>query len=363
MEEEEDGATKSLSQQENKFSLKLQRVTPENLKTVRTLVTSIFPVSYSDKFYQECVDNELVGVIIHNGEAIAIVAVKPENFETGQVLYIRSFGVHPRHRESGIGSFLMDFVHDKCKSLNLQNAMLHVQISNKKAIGFYKKRGFNIESMVPKYYQRYLASAYFSFEEWKPDGPDVDVGIAPPEVVRPLRSMGGGGGPPPDSTANDSPRSMAEAAAIRTGDGPYDDLMTGAAPTAPPPVYANQELNMCLICCGSAAAPIPLFSLKLFLPGPSLLNGSVSGSSDSSCLLVESEIIESRSFGLIGAGTADEDEDCLECEESGPLDEVARVCGDWRRESGAVWDDIRDEGDGDDASTVIRDRSLEICPG
>ena len=92
MEEEEDGATKSLSQQENKFSLKLQRVTPENLKTVRTLVTSIFPVSYSDKFYQECVDNELVGVIIHNGEAIAIVAVKPENFETGQVLYIRSFG-------------------------------------------------------------------------------------------------------------------------------------------------------------------------------------------------------------------------------------------------------------------------------
>ncbi|EFO86867.1 hypothetical protein CRE_04538 [Caenorhabditis remanei] len=154
MEEEEDGATKSLSQQENKFSLKLQRVTPENLKTVRTLVTSIFPVSYSDKFYQECVDNELVGVIIHNGEAIAIVAVKPENFETGQVLYIRSFGVHPRHRESGIGSFLMDFVHDKCKSLNLQNAMLHVQISNKKAIGFYKKRGFNIESMVPKYYQR-----------------------------------------------------------------------------------------------------------------------------------------------------------------------------------------------------------------
>ncbi|PIC42300.1 hypothetical protein B9Z55_009424 [Caenorhabditis nigoni] len=139
---------------DEQLQLQLEPVTAENLKTVRTLVASIFPVSYSDKFYQECLENDLVGVIVKNGEAIAIVAVKPENFESGLVLYIRSFGVHPRHRESGIGSFLMNFVEQKCKSLNLVNAMLHVQTSNKKAIKFYKNRGFIITSTVPKYYQR-----------------------------------------------------------------------------------------------------------------------------------------------------------------------------------------------------------------
>ncbi|EGT39834.1 hypothetical protein CAEBREN_22845 [Caenorhabditis brenneri] len=139
---------------EDSIDLKLERVTTENLKSVRILVTSIFPVSYSDKFYQECTENELTGVVIRHGEAIAIVAVKPESLECGPVLYIRSFGVHPRYRESGIGSFLMDFVAEKCKLLNLKHVMLHVQTSNKKAIGFYKKRGFNIENLVPKYYQR-----------------------------------------------------------------------------------------------------------------------------------------------------------------------------------------------------------------
>lgn len=72
--------------------LELLRVTAENLKPVQTLVRSIFPVSYSDNFYRECLDNELVGAIFRCGEAIAIVAVKPESFETGPVLYIRSFG-------------------------------------------------------------------------------------------------------------------------------------------------------------------------------------------------------------------------------------------------------------------------------
>ncbi|CAI2348168.1 unnamed protein product [Caenorhabditis sp. 36 PRJEB53466] len=135
-------------------SFVLERVTQHNLKAVQTLVRSIFPVTYSDKFYQECVENDLVGVILRNGEAIAIVAVKPENFESGPCLYIRSFGVHPLFREKGIGQFLMNFVEQKRASLNLPTAMLHVQTSNNTAIQFYTNRGFVIEEMIPKYYQR-----------------------------------------------------------------------------------------------------------------------------------------------------------------------------------------------------------------
>ncbi|CCD61771.1 N-terminal methionine N(alpha)-acetyltransferase NatE [Caenorhabditis elegans] len=152
--EEEECLSHSSPSTDNSLELRLQRVTAENIKTVRILVSSIFPVSYSDKFYQECMNNELTGVVIRNGEAIAIVAVKPENFETGRVLYIRSFGVHPRHREAGLGSFLMDFVDEKGKLLKLPHAMLHVQTSNKTAIEFYKNRGFNVDCLVPQYYQR-----------------------------------------------------------------------------------------------------------------------------------------------------------------------------------------------------------------
>uniref|UniRef100_A0A8R1HQL1 N-terminal methionine N(alpha)-acetyltransferase NatE n=1 Tax=Caenorhabditis japonica TaxID=281687 RepID=A0A8R1HQL1_CAEJA len=143
------------AEKKTKKKIDLERVTTQNMQTVRILVQSIFPVSYSPKFYQECLENELTGVLMRRGEAIAIVSVKPEQFDLfGAVLYIRSLGVHLCYRENGIGSLLMDFVEEKCRSLNLATALLHVQTSNQRAIDFYEKRGFKKECLVTKYYHR-----------------------------------------------------------------------------------------------------------------------------------------------------------------------------------------------------------------
>ncbi|CAI5446744.1 unnamed protein product [Caenorhabditis angaria] len=133
--------------------MELVRVTLENWKTVKTLVASIFPVSYSEKFFVECLENDLSQTIIVNNEAIAFVSVKPENFG-GDVLYVRSLGVHPLFRENGIGTRLIEFVEKKCEEHGLKIIMLHVQISNKTAIKFYESRGFRLHKLIPKYYQR-----------------------------------------------------------------------------------------------------------------------------------------------------------------------------------------------------------------
>uniref|UniRef100_A0A8R1EL14 Uncharacterized protein n=1 Tax=Caenorhabditis japonica TaxID=281687 RepID=A0A8R1EL14_CAEJA len=81
------------AEKKTKKNIDLERVTTQNMQTVRILVQSIFPVSYSPKFYQECLENELTGVLMRRGEAIAIVSVKPEQVDLfGAVLYIRSLG-------------------------------------------------------------------------------------------------------------------------------------------------------------------------------------------------------------------------------------------------------------------------------
>ncbi|CAB3401586.1 unnamed protein product [Caenorhabditis bovis] len=132
----------------------LLTVSPENIWALRALVTSIFPVSYSDKFFQECLNNDLCRVIYKKRDAIAIVAVKPEQTEYGDVLYVRSLGVHPLFREKGIGARLLNFVDVKCREKGLQVVMLHVQTSNTRAIEFYEKRGYSIDKLMKNYYHR-----------------------------------------------------------------------------------------------------------------------------------------------------------------------------------------------------------------
>ncbi|CAD6185745.1 unnamed protein product [Caenorhabditis auriculariae] len=134
----------------------LTQIDDFNIGKVKTLNQGIFPVSYSPTFYQECMDNDLCQTIIQHGEAVAIVCLKPEIVGCAKVMYVRSLGVSPLLRESGIGSRLLHFVEMKTREYKLDKIMLHVQVSNQIAIDFYQRRGFVLVETVKNYYRRCL---------------------------------------------------------------------------------------------------------------------------------------------------------------------------------------------------------------
>jgi len=53
-------------------------------------------------------------------------------------------GVHPEYRQQGIASKLMDEAEGRLKSYGTRIITLFVDEENDKAIGLYKKRGWNV---------------------------------------------------------------------------------------------------------------------------------------------------------------------------------------------------------------------------
>ncbi len=55
---------------------------------------------------------------------------------------ITDFAVFPQYRRKGIGSAIIKFAIDKCKSINMDFLTLEVRESNSNAISLYEKMGF-----------------------------------------------------------------------------------------------------------------------------------------------------------------------------------------------------------------------------
>lgn len=171
---------------------------------LRKVNTACFPVSYNEKFYQDVVERNDVGLNKYaywNGFVVGAVCTRVEPLDTvfngnnmdqgndltnnsnvqvttatnsncnngsgsngkGRYrLYIMTLGVLAAYRDRGIGTQLIQSVLDHVAEHNQQSPQqtveqvaLHVQISNQDAIRFYTTRfGFVQGEMVENYYRR-----------------------------------------------------------------------------------------------------------------------------------------------------------------------------------------------------------------
>ncbi|XP_048191961.1 N-alpha-acetyltransferase 50-like [Perognathus longimembris pacificus] len=134
-----------------KGPIELGDVTPHNMKQLKRLNQVIFPVSYNDKFYKEV--GELAKFAYCNDIAVGAVCCRVDHSQNQKRLYIMTLGCLAPYRRLRIGTKMLNHVLNICeKDGTFDNIYLHVQISNKSAIDFYRKFGFEIETK--NYYKR-----------------------------------------------------------------------------------------------------------------------------------------------------------------------------------------------------------------
>lgn len=93
---------------------------------------------FSDTFLVAEVGGRVVGYIIAR--------------RVGTRGHIIAIAVDPKYRGRGIGTILMQVILEKLKKRGVEIVWLEVRISNKRAISFYRKLGFEYTDFYPRYY-------------------------------------------------------------------------------------------------------------------------------------------------------------------------------------------------------------------
>jgi len=118
-------------------------VLPENYPL--NLWTAVISAQKGSNFVIER-DNEIVAYII------GVVDLDKQDRIKGHVY---SIGVLPDNTRKGYGKMLLDaFEHDLKDRFGVTNVTLHVRKTNKDAIAFYQRCGYQCEKKVKEYYGR-----------------------------------------------------------------------------------------------------------------------------------------------------------------------------------------------------------------
>ena len=72
-----------------------------------------------------------------------------ETFDSATICQI---AVHPYLQRRQLGTAMMDEIYNDCYAKKVQTITLEVRVGNTSAINFYKKQGFEIETIKPHYY-------------------------------------------------------------------------------------------------------------------------------------------------------------------------------------------------------------------
>ena len=135
--------------------IELGGITKHNIKLVRRLNQSIFPVNYNEKFYKDVLEaGDLAKLAFFNDIVVGAVCCRIEQVESERRLYIMTLGCLFTYRRLGIGTTMLKHVLDHASKRGIDNIYLHVQINNTGAIEFYQKFGFEIVDTREDYYKR-----------------------------------------------------------------------------------------------------------------------------------------------------------------------------------------------------------------
>ncbi|KDQ53464.1 hypothetical protein JAAARDRAFT_161507 [Jaapia argillacea MUCL 33604] len=135
-------------------------LTPNNLGTVRKLNSVLFPIKYSEKFYQDILSPEVEDyckLVYYNDIPVGTICCRME-IKNGQTrLYLMTMGVLAPYRSLGLGSQSLEAVMSAAASTSkpqLASIYLHVQVGNDAAKRFYERHGFTEVARHENYYKK-----------------------------------------------------------------------------------------------------------------------------------------------------------------------------------------------------------------
>lgn len=139
-------------------STELGSLTVHNLEQVKLLNSVVFPIAYSQKFYDEQLTvGEFAKMAFYEKIFVGSVCSRMEvNKDTeDKRLYVLSLGVLAPYRRRGVATKLYNHILEHAqKDSKIKEIFLHVQTTNVDALAFYKGFGFEIVETVKGYYKR-----------------------------------------------------------------------------------------------------------------------------------------------------------------------------------------------------------------
>ncbi|KAL6310350.1 N-acetyltransferase NAT13 [Sparassis latifolia] len=172
----------SSATQRSPTRVSLSSLTPNNLGTVRKLNSVLFPIKYSEKFYQDILLPEVEDfcklsasmssllrtvrqfhsasqfiAVYYNDVPVGTICCRMETRDGQSKLYLMTMGILAPYRSRGLGSKALQQVIEAAASHSkpkISSIYLHVQISNDSAKSFYERQDFREVGVHQGYYKK-----------------------------------------------------------------------------------------------------------------------------------------------------------------------------------------------------------------
>ena len=152
---------------QERLSCRIVTGSDQDIRTLRQVNATIFPISYHDKFYKDlgaaCGDLacRAVFILLDDRDIIGTFSCRfespPPIVDTAESItrctYVMTFGVLAKYRLLGVGEWMWERLMGMYEG-GTGLMVLHVQVGNSSALRFYKRRGFVERIVVKDYYRR-----------------------------------------------------------------------------------------------------------------------------------------------------------------------------------------------------------------
>lgn len=93
-------------------------------------------------------------------EIVAVYRITRKQYRTSHIAYFGSFAMHPMHRGRGYGKRVMLDIIERLRSGGVKRLELLVVCDNERAIGFYRRLGFEVEGTLKCFLKRANSDEY-----------------------------------------------------------------------------------------------------------------------------------------------------------------------------------------------------------
>jgi ribosomal-protein-alanine N-acetyltransferase len=132
--------------------LRLRPFSPSDIKSIQFIVENSMREKYPASMFLKIHDIWGDGFIVcdYSGQTVGFIAPMMSGPGTARILVIAVLEIL---RGQGIGSALLNAFTNECIMKGLKNIELEVRPSNKLAIRFYMKHGYQVIDTIPAFYK------------------------------------------------------------------------------------------------------------------------------------------------------------------------------------------------------------------
>ncbi len=135
--------------------LRISKMDEIDLKDVVTIESLCFSIPWSEEMFKSELSldfaHDFVGKLSLNGTGDILVGYICSWLFHGEA-HILNIAIHPEYRRMGLGTHLMRFFIEFCRTEEVITLTLDVRSSNHPAIEMYRKMGFRKRGLRPHYY-------------------------------------------------------------------------------------------------------------------------------------------------------------------------------------------------------------------